>query len=228
MAPSLRNLNVRNTDDGFVPYSATYRIKDLTVALRDYSQNLESLTICNFHLHQTFFQPFMDGNEAGMTMARWKWPKLKEIFLDFGTFGPYGDLGQSSLTAVDLLTAAGRAATNMPVLKRFDVATADGGDPHDLWTFSRIDRKVSSTPGDYGKSRVSLLGFDNDEEQKILAAWTPFMGSEARFVRWEVDGEDSDYDDSDYGESDDGAPVAAEPIGSNASRIFETCPTTMV
>lgn len=224
LAPHLDELNIHNAHKSFVHDLEMGSIKTLSAALRNYSQSLADLTIDNFHLHQTFFEPFMNEDQIDMAMMRWTWPKLTNIILDFGTFGPYVDPSQSSSEAVDLLIAAGRAAMNMPVLECFDVATTDSS-RDDYGTFFRLDREVLEIAEEHRKCCVRFSRFDDDEEQRILAAWTPFMRAEARFVRWELD---TDDDDSEHEETDDADPVAVEPTRSNAARVFETSPTTEI
>ena len=184
--------------------------------MRDYSQGLESLCVHNIDLHQSFFQPFSDKCEIKRSLSTWQWPNLKDIFLDFGTYGPYVAPGRFSLTPVELLLAAGRAATAMPRLEAFNVCCTDEDDKQQFFVVQRECYESSARPG---RSLVEFLAFSKDDIRRILAAWVPFMRAEACLVREEFDddsaayggnddieddGVDSDYDVPDEDQSEDG------------------------
>lgn len=85
------------------------------------------------------------------------------------------DSAQPTLSAAEILIAAGRAAMAMPILKCAVIVIGSG-------KCFIVKRKLSNGVRNIRKAGVGLCGFDESEETGILSAWAPFLGAEATFV----------------------------------------------
>ncbi|KAJ0115746.1 hypothetical protein J7T55_010569 [Diaporthe amygdali] len=208
LAPSLRCLRISGSYVFFETFTST--LKKFSAVLRDYSQSLERLDVSDLPLHQAFFQPFSDEFGINAAMSEWRWPKLETLELIFANFAPYLEPGRLKLTPAEVLIAAGRAAMAMPVLKYFHAGiveeAADSKNKY-FWIARELNASLESS----GKARITFKGFNTDERRRILAAWLPWMGAEARFVREMFDDDTLDDNDSNKVESD--GQQSAQSIG---------------
>lgn len=143
--------------------------------LRDYSQNLECLRATPFDMHEAFFPPFSEGPDCTFPPSKWKWPRLQH--LELGGFSDRSHLSADppTITATDILIAAGTAATAMPALETAEIET----EPQQYFYFRRDP--YNGMHG-FRDSSMSLAGFNEEEEQRILTAWAHLIGAETRLV----------------------------------------------
>ncbi|KAK2613362.1 hypothetical protein N8I77_000280 [Diaporthe amygdali] len=198
LAPSLRCLRISGPYVFFETFTLT--LKKFSAVLRDYSQSLERL-VSDLPLHQAFFQPFLDEFGINAAMSKWRWSRLETLDLKLANFAPYLEPGQLKLTPAEVLIAAGRAAMAMPVLKCFCVGIVEEAAESKIKFFC-IERELNASLESSGKTHITFKGFDIDERRRILAAWLPWMGAEARFVRVMFNDDTLDHNDSNKVESD--------------------------
>ncbi|KAL1882902.1 hypothetical protein Daus18300_000540 [Diaporthe australafricana] len=182
LTPSLRHLRIiPTTEDVFMAVDAD-SMRKFSAALRNYSQSLECLIVLTMALHQVFFQPFFKESKTHLAMAKWRWPRLIKLHLAFYPEPPYSDPGWMKLTPEEMLIAVGRAAMAMPLLQD---ANIKAGDHHRL----TLTRWLSPNLGRSKSCIGRLKGFDEDGDQRILAAWAPFVGDQNRLYQISGSGE---------------------------------------
>lgn len=180
--PSLRNLTLHNRVCARWPFVPPSMV-EFAAVLRDYSQSLECLRVTRFDLHHAFFLQFSEGLTSSSPGSKLKWPRLRNLELKSFRERSDGGPGQPTAKPADLLVAAGRAATAMPVLETAQIQ---------LWSkhYLYIERESSEGFEGFRDAVAGLAGFDEGEEARILAAWAHFMGAEARLVKEESCGGD--------------------------------------
>lgn len=150
-------------------------------------------------------------------MSKWRWSKLETLDLKLANFAPCLEAGRLKLTPAEVLIAAGRAAMAMPVLKSFSVYIVEEAADFKIkccW----IERELNASLESSGKTRMTFRGFDMDERRRILAAWLPWMGAEARFVREMFDDDTSDDNDPNKVQFD--GQQSAQSFGLETFYIF--------
>lgn len=182
-APSLRKLMLHSQDyisRPFVPPS----MKKFAATLRDFSQGLEILRAEPFDLHHAFFLQSSEGLNPAAATSQWSWPRLQQ--LELRGFSQRSDFGadQLTVTATDILIAAGTAATAMPALEIAEIEI----EPQQYFYIKREPCKEFKG---FRNAFVILVGFHEGEEQRILTAWAHFIGGEARLVEQKI------YDDGE-------------------------------
>lgn len=165
-------------DRRFVPPS----MEKFAAALRDLSQGLEILRAEPFDLHHAFFLQSSEGLNPAAAASQWRWPRLRQ--LELRGFSERSDFGadQLTITATDILIAAGTAATAMPALEIAEIAI----EPRQYFWIKREPCKGFQG---FQNASICLVGFDEGEEQRILTAWARFIGGEARLVKQKIYGD---------------------------------------
>lgn len=149
----------------------------LSAALRDSSQGLRSLKVEGIHLRENFFDSFGEEESIIQANLKWKWPNLEELKLSIMTFGPEDQLRQ---TSTQLFIAAGRANVAMPLLRNFEVEVWDD---EDVTMASFTTTAPPQNLPRSGECTVKLEMLTTAQEQRILCAWTAFLGAaEPRLV----------------------------------------------
>lgn len=150
-------------------------MKVFAAALRDYSQSLELLRTVHLKLHPAFFLQSSEEVDPAAAISQRRLSRLQELEL-VGAFGrPDLTADQQNIIPTEILIAAGTAARAMPVLKIANIQ---------IWPHQSFYIKREPCQGFQGfrNASVGLCGFEEEEEQRILTAWSHFIGGETRLV----------------------------------------------